>query len=67
MNGIYAYIHCKPDGIPFYVGKGKYRRATYLGERNQHHKNIVNKYGPANILKGKLECSSDAIAYELEQ
>jgi len=62
----FAYIHCKPTGVPFYVGKGALRRAKYLGERNQHHQNIVAKYGAENILIGLLECSTPAIAYDLE-
>jgi hypothetical protein len=62
----YAYMHCKPDGTPFYVGKGALRRAKYFGERNQHHQNIVKKYGKENIFYGVLECSSHQIAYELE-
>lgn len=62
----YAYIHCKPDGVPFYVGKGALRRAKYLGERNQHHQATVKKYGKDNILIGMLECSSSKTAYELE-
>jgi len=63
----FAYIHCKPDGTPFYVGKGVLRRAKYLGERNPYHKAVVTKYGKENILIGKLECSSDDIAFELEK
>ena len=63
----FAYIHCKPDGIPFYVGKGALRRANYLGERNSYHQAVVNKYGRANVLVGMLECSTSAIAYELEK
>lgn len=62
----YAYIHCKPNGIPFYVGKGALRRANYLGERNAYHKAIVNKYGTHNILKSLIECTSDKIALSLE-
>ena len=62
----YAYIHCKPDGVPFYVGKGALRRANYLGERNQRHQYTVAKYGAKNILIGKAECSSDKIALALE-
>jgi hypothetical protein len=62
----YAYIHCKPDGTPFYVGKGALRRAKYFGERNPHHQNIVKKYGKDNLLYGMLECSSHEIAYSLE-
>ena len=63
----YAYIHCKPNGVPFYVGKGALRRAKYLGERNPYHKTIVKKYGNKNILIGKLECSTDEIAFDLER
>lgn len=62
----YAYIHCKPDGTPFYVGKGILRRAKYLGERNPYHQATVAKYGAKNIQIGMLECSSSDIAYELE-
>lgn len=62
----YAYLHCRPNGVPFYVGKGKLRRVNNLRERNLHHASIVNKYGSQNILVGKFECSTDAIAYELE-
>jgi hypothetical protein len=62
----YAYIHCRPDGNPFYVGKGKLRRVNNLRERNPHHTAIVAKHGRENILVGKFECSSEAAAYELE-
>jgi len=67
MKASFAYLHCKPDGIPFYVGKGALRRAKYLGERNPHHQNTVKKYGSKNILIGLMECSSSDIAYELER
>ena len=63
----FAYVHCKPDGTPFYVGKGKMRRAKYLGERNNHHKATVKKYGKDNILIGTLECSNEDTAFELEK
>jgi hypothetical protein len=63
----FAYVHCKPDGSVFYVGKGAYRRAKNLRERNEYHKRVVAKYGKENILIGMLECSSDAISLELER
>jgi len=63
----FAYVHCKPDGTPFYVGKGALKRAKYLGERNAHHRSTVEKYGRANILIGMLPCSDDEIAYSLEK
>jgi len=66
----YAYIHARPDttdlsGV-FYVGKGAGRRFRPAIRRNRHHQNVVGKYGAENILVGKVECSSEAIAHELE-
>jgi hypothetical protein len=64
----YAYIHCKPDGTPFYVGKGDEARVSYKKRHhNNHHMNILLKYGEENILVGKSECSSEEISFELER
>lgn len=62
----YAYIHCKPDGTPFYVGKGVRARYKNFRDRNNYHKKIVAKYGQENILVGKVDCSSNEIALSLE-
>lgn len=62
----FAYLHCTPSGTPFYVGKGALRRVKYLGGRNAKHQEIVDLYGKDNILVGSLECSTSAIALELE-
>ena len=68
LNAIsFGYIHCKPDGTPFYVGKGIARRANSTGNRNIHYNNTVAKYGKDNILKGKIPCSSEKIAFALEE
>ena len=67
MSISFAYMHCKPNGIPFYVGKGALRRAKNLSERNPYHQSVVSKYGKENILIGKMECSSEKIAFELEK
>lgn len=66
-----AYVHARPDtkdasGI-FYVGKGMGKRYAQLRNRNAHHKNVVNKYGAENILIGKIECSTEEIAFDLEK
>lgn len=66
-----AYVHARPDttdasGI-FYVGKGTGKRYAQLANRNRHHQNVVNKYGVENILVGKIECSSEEIAFDLEK
>jgi hypothetical protein len=63
----YVYIHSKPDGTPFYVGKGCGIRAHRFTIRNPHHKNVVNKYGKENIIIGKLECESELMAFEREK
>lgn len=64
----YSYIHCKPDGTPFYVGKGDESRVSLKKRHhNRHHMNILNKYGETNILVGKMECSSEDISFELER
>lgn len=67
----YAYIHARPDtedahGV-FYVGKGRALRANVLPARNRYHGFVLDKYGAENILVGKLECSNDDIAFELER
>jgi bisphosphoglycerate-dependent phosphoglycerate mutase len=63
----YAYVHCKPDGTPFYVGKGTVRRSKKLYGRNERHTRTVEKYGKDNILIGRMECSTDDTAFELER
>lgn len=62
----YAYIHCKPDGTPFYVGKGVRARYKNFTQRSEWHKRVTAKYGPENILIGKLSCTTNAAALELE-
>lgn len=64
----YAYIHCKPDGTPFYVGKGNETRVKRIErQHNPHHRNTINKYGKDNILVGKFECSTEDISFDLER
>jgi len=62
-----AYIHCRPDGTPFYVGKGTPERSVRTSYRNPYYKNVVDKHGKKNILKGFIECSSEQIALDLEK
>lgn len=47
-----VYLHCRPDGSPFYVGKGssgRHRAFDLKHNRNRYHQNIVSKYGKENI------------------
>lgn len=65
----YTYLHCKPDGTPFYVGKGADRRSHSNKSRNKHHKNTTAKYGWENILVYVFPCDSEAqaLADEIQQ
>ena len=48
MNNYYVYIHKTKDGIPFYVGKGKGKRA-WSNARNTNWKEYVNQIGEYDI------------------
>lgn len=63
----YAYLHCKPDGTPFYVGKGSYKRSRVKKSgRNKYYERVAKKCGYDNVLIGRMECSSNDIACSLE-
>lgn len=62
----FAYLHCLPDGAPFYVGKGKRVRAFNFHHRSEYYKNVVKKHGGA-VQVGLLECSTEAAAFALER
>lgn len=69
--GFYAYIHARPattdsSGV-FYVGKGVGARYRVLPARNRYHGFVLAKHGAENILTGKLSCSSEEIAFDLER
>ena len=63
----YVYIHKKPDGTPFYVGKGTDKRAYNFYLRNDWHKNIVAKHGKDNIIIEVINCVNESQAFDLER
>ncbi len=67
MISFYTYLHCKPDGTPFYVGKGHGKRSHRLRYgRNVHHQRIVAKHGEKNILVYVFPCDSEQEAFDDE-
>ena len=70
MKQFYTYLHCKPNGNPFYVGKGSGNRGYSLtGGRNQYYKRIIAKYGKENIGVFIFPCIDEeqAFADEIQQ
>jgi hypothetical protein len=74
----YTYLHCKPDGTPFYVGKGADRyvvghgtdqRSRSKKNRSRYHRNVTAKYGWENVLVYVFPCVSEAqaLADEVQQ
>lgn len=66
MKQFYIYVHCRPNGEPFYVGKGCGQRFSKFSIRSKHHKNIVAKYSRENILIYVRDCESEQQAHEHE-
>lgn len=69
MSKVYGvYMHCKPDGLPFYIGKGTDKRSRdFFTGRNSRHKRTVAKYGRENILVRFMQCESESSALEMEK
>lgn len=63
----YTYLHCKPDGTPFYVGKGSKRRCfDFHTGRCDRHREIVAEHGRDNILVLVFQEESEDAALESE-
>ena len=69
MKSYYTYLHCKPDGTPFYVGKGEVSRKRgydFTQSRNRHYRAIVEKYGRESIQDFVFPCDSEQQAFNDE-
>ena len=64
-----VYIHKRPSGEPFYVGKGLVSRAYDFApsRRTEWHKNVVKKHGRENIIVDVIPCMYEKEAFELEK
>jgi hypothetical protein len=69
MSKVYGvYMHCKPDGNPFYIGKGTAKRSRdFFTARNPRHRNTVAKYGQDSILVKFMACVDESSALEMEK
>mgnify|MGYP001584485120 FL=1 len=66
-TNFYTYVHCKPNGDPFYVGKGCGQRSHKLTVgRSLYHQRVVAKYGEKNIGVYVFPCNSEEQALEDE-
>lgn len=50
----YVYLKSRPDGSPFYVGKGSGNRHRSTSGRVQRYRDILAKYGEENIITSFL-------------
>ena len=67
MKEFYVYLHCRPGGDPFYVGKGSGRRSReFVISRTPHHRHIVEKYGRENIEVFVFPQESERAALDTE-
>jgi len=63
----YVYLHCKPKGDPFYVGKGSGKRCReFTVSRTLRHRNTIAKYGRKNIGVFVFPCESQRQALDDE-
>ena len=63
----YMYVHSKPNGDIFYVGKGYGNRAYDFSRRNFHHSNTINKYGKENINVRVFYAPDEVQAFNMEK
>lgn len=64
-----VYLHKRPDGSVFYIGKGRLHRAYDFAasRRTLWHRNIVAKYGRKSIGVEVIACSDEEQAFAKER
>ena len=65
-NMFYTYVHTKPDGTVFYIGKGTGIRAWKKTSRNPYWKNVVSKYKTYNVeILANWTTEKEALNHEI--
>lgn len=63
----YVYLHGRPDGSVFYVGKGcKSRAYDFRNNRNPHYLRTVEKMGKENISVTIFPCEDEPDSFYVE-
>lgn len=66
MSEFYVYVHLRAsDGKPFYVGKGRGKRAWSVKSRNPHWHNVVGKHGLEVHIAASGLTEKEAFAVEI--
>jgi len=62
----FVYVDSKPDGTPFYVGKGRHLRVQIKARANKHHARICNKYPDWQRGLAFIGNEADALKKEMQ-
>lgn len=62
----YVYVWRRPDGVPFYVGKGRGRMAYNIYDRSPEFSEIHSRGGCTVEIVDEFVHESQALAYEVE-
>lgn len=63
----YTYIQYRPNGTPFYVGKGVNDRYCDDHSYNNHYMNVVYKYGTKNLKTVIFPVDNEKLAHQWER
>ena len=66
MNNYFVYVDIKPDGTPFYIGKGKWHRVNDGKKRNNEHTKVCQESPNWERRLAFMGSESDAFAKEIE-